>query len=118
MADFIRIQGKLLEVKRAVVNLEPPVVGDNTIIAAVPTKQIAVLHYNLIKFGSNNVFFRDGVGGPQLHVKLYTTLGLVEDNQSVSSDNIWLFATSPGNALVLNATAATNISIFIIYVEF
>lgn len=80
--------------------------GDNTIVAAVSTKRIKVYAINLNAVGTVSVKWKDGAS---------TDLTGAQDLQAREGYTIateaptFLFATTAGNALVLNLSAAIGV---------
>lgn len=86
--------------------------GDNTLVASVPGRRIRVMGYALSFSGTVNAQFTDGAGGSALAGLFYGAAGGNVKADAVppvmGSQPGW-FATSQGNALVLNLSAAVAV---------
>ena len=94
--------------------------GDNTLVAAVTNRRIRVLGFVLTFSGAVNAKFTDGAAGSALTGLLYgvgtapipVTAPCVPP--VVGSQPGW-FATSQGNALVLNLSSGVAVGGFVLY---
>lgn len=97
------------------VNLEPPTVGDNLLVAGVAYKSIWVYYWQIDKFSTNDIYFRDGAGGAQLGVKLYAKDVGTPGVALLSGPGDYCFKTTAGNGLYLNCSVAANVSVYLGY---
>ena len=91
---------------RVLVNINSS--GDNTLVTAVAAKVVSVYYGFLVAQGSVSLNFRDGVAGSSLNGAAFPIVA----NGSVNfpwSPEPWIF-NSPGNALVLNLSAAVVVT--------
>ena len=81
--------------------------GDNTLVALTSGQTIRAHKFFLIASGTVNIKFRDGTGGTDFHpaIPLYAGGGVALDFDG----DPW-FVTTAGNALVLNLSAAVQVS--------
>lgn len=104
LSDFV-IKGATISVSSS---------GDNTIVAAVPTKRIAVLQCVLSSNGTVNVKFQSGAGGTDLSGPIYLIAG--GDFEFSSSKMAW-FMTVPGELLNLSLSGGVGVGGVLSYVE-
>ena len=92
--------------------------GDNTVVAAVTGRRIRVLGFVLSPSATTvNAKFTDGAAGTNLAGLFYGTAGTVTVPcvpPVLGSQPGW-FATTKGNALVLNLSAATAVGGLVLY---
>jgi hypothetical protein len=92
--------------------------GDNQAVAGVAGKRIRVLGFVLSFSGTVNAKFTDGAGGTALTGLLYGAADAAITAPCVppvvGSQPGW-FATSQGNDLTLNLSAATAVGGFLLY---
>lgn len=86
--------------------------GDNTIVSSVASKRIVVLNYVLVASAANTVQWKSATAGA-------ITGGMqLAANGGVSAESQFgMFATTAGEALVLNLSAASSVDGHITYVE-
>lgn len=95
------------EVQFAVV--QAAVAGDNTLVAAVPGKQIRVVSLVLVASGgANSVRLESGAGG----AALTGVMDLIADGQLILEQNMagWCAPTAAGALLNLELAAATAVA--------
>lgn len=96
--------------KRAVISAAAS--GDNTVVAAVPNKSIRVIDYSAISAGTVTTKWRSGstdISGP---------MPLVANSQARTDNTATgVLETVPGQALVLNLSAAIAVGGHLTYVE-
>lgn len=92
--------------------------GDNTLVAAAVGKRIRVFGFLLSFSGSVNAKFTDGAAGSTIAGLFYGAADVQVQAPCVppvmGSQPGW-FATSQGNALVLNLSAATAVGGVVLY---
>lgn len=88
--------------------------GNNTIVAAVATKKIRVLAYNMIAAGTVNAKFQTGAGGTDI-----TGLKYLIANSGIAApfNPAGWFETAAGVLLNLNLSAAIAVGGELVYVE-
>lgn len=99
-------------VKTAKADYEPAIVGAQTIVAAVASRRIRVLNYNVSSASAQTIFFVDGAGSG-LSNKGYGVVG----GQDSAPTGGYLFQSGVGQSLRLNTSAAVNTSVEVVYVE-
>lgn len=88
--------------------------GDNTLVAAVTSKKIRVLQYNLISNGGVNAKFQSGASGTDL-----TGLKYLVANSGLCApfSPVGWFETAAGSLLNLNLSGAIAVGGELTYVE-
>lgn len=88
--------------------------GDNTLVAAVPSKKIRVLQYNLLSNGGVNAKFQSGASGTDL-----TGLKYLVANSGICApfSPVGWFETAAGTLLNLNLSGAIAVGGELTYVE-
>ena len=87
--------------------------GDNTVVAAVPGKKVRVLKYAMVAAAAVTAKWKDGASTDASGPMALAANGGLSDGYCP----VGLFETSPGNALVLNLSAAVSVAGHITYVE-
>jgi hypothetical protein len=80
--------------------------GDIVAVAAVTGKKIEVMRVFFANTGANSLTFKDGAGTSLTGVMDFGALAVFY----AEGDNAPLFETSPGNAFIINASAATKVA--------
>lgn len=95
----------LYTINRVAINLSSS--GDNTLIAADPSRSIFVLSFFLIAGSTVTVTFKDGTGGTNLTggVPLIANTGV-----ACALNQAGWFVTTPGNLLDLNLNGNVQVS--------
>lgn len=89
--------------------------GDNTLVAAVTSKKIRVLAYNLIGNGAVNAKFQSGAGGTDLTGLKY--IAAAGGGISASYNPVGWFESGSGVLLNLNLSGAVAVGGELVYVE-
>lgn len=89
--------------------------GDNTLVAAVAGKRIRVHAYELSASAAANAKFKDGASTDLTGLIYLAAAGAAADAVERTNDSDGLFQTSPGNALVLNLSAAVAVGGWVDY---
>lgn len=86
--------------------------GDNTIVAAIPNREIRVINYTTIASGDVAIRWKSGASTALSGaMALAANGGAAPSGTGQSpSGHIGLFETAPGEALVLNLSAAVQVS--------
>lgn len=86
--------------------------GDNTVVAAITGKKIQVIGFGLVATAANTVKFKSGAG-----TDLTGGMALAANGglSAPSDRNTVEFETAAGQALVLNLSAATQVSGWVTY---
>ena len=105
--------GGLAEVEVKFASVDVASSGDNTIVALVSGKELRVISYVLVASGgANTLQWKSSTAGA-----ITGGMGLA-DTGGISADSATgLFATTAGEALVLNLSAATSVDGHISYIE-
>ena len=102
----------MLTDKKGRAEIDTSTLGDNTIIAAPSTGHIEIDHISVMPTGgANTLIFKDG-STQMFAYELDDNQGYAFDNANINNNTI---ALSEGQALVLNLSAATQVSGFILY---
>ena len=88
--------------------------GDNTIVVAVGSKKIKVYSYALQGVGTVNAKFTDGAAGTQLSMLWHFTANILATVSGCEPPN-YLFATTAGNALILNCSGTAGVGYEVSY---
>lgn len=98
----------LSQTKVVVVNFSAS--GDNTLVAAAAGQLINVVRLFLVVGGATNLTFKDGTGGTALSGPIPMTANgsITLDIPTVSIP--WFSTSNPVNNLVLNSSAAVQVS--------
>ena len=86
--------------------------GDTTLVAAVPGKKIKVIGYALVSTAANSIKFKSGAGTDLTGAMALAANGGIS---SPSDKNTVEFETAAGQALVINLSAATQVSGHLVY---
>jgi len=85
--------------------------GDNTIVTAVPNRKIRVINYTTIASGDVSIRWKSASTAISGAMALATNGGAAPSGTGQSpSGHIGLFETAPGEALILNLSAAIQVS--------
>lgn len=106
------LQRKTLKRKAGSVNAS----GDNTLITAVGGKMLKVFAYNLQGNGTVNAKMTDGASGTQLSC-LWNLAAGTNVFGGVMPPPDYLFATTAGNALILNLSSGVVVQYEITYTD-
>jgi hypothetical protein len=88
--------------------------GDTTLVAAVAGKRYSVISYAIVATGAVSVKFKDGAGTDVTGAMALAANG----GLSFAADpTAPAFQTSVGNALVINASGAVQVSGHVAYIE-
>lgn len=88
--------------------------GDTTLVAAVTGKRYIVVNYAIVATGAVSVKFKDGASTDLTGAMALAANGGVSFATDPTSP---AFQTSVGNALVINASGAVQVSGHIAYIE-
>lgn len=92
--------------------------GDNQIVALVPAKAIVVVNYSLITHGDVEAkFVTDAVESGRASEISGVLTGTEIHGQNERDEEYGLFSSEPGEALVLNLSAAVRATGHLTYVE-
>lgn len=107
------IQNGLTALTPKFASIDVATLGDNTIVAAVPSKKIRVLAYALVCGAATTVIWKSATAGAISGDMQFAANGGI----AAPFSPIGHFETTAGEALVLNLSAANAVSGHLVYVE-